>query len=684
MGKRNKSLNESVECLKGVGPKILASLEKRGIRTIGDLFFFLPLRYEDKRRICRIDEAREGEKAVIVAKVASSRPVFYRNARKKAYEAIVEDDTGSMTLKWFYWPPRYLKGLLRKGNVLLISGDTDRFGDLLQIVHPEVTLLSDEGEAETHKAVIPVYPEIEGIKQGTIRNLLSRAFQDYEHHVESLIPEELGGRHGLVSFRNACRAFHFPDNDAFETTVSHEYLERLILEEFFLFQTVMLIKRREIRKEQGMPCRRGGLFSGVLRKGLSFKLTGAQEKAIEEILKDMAGHEPMNRLLQGDVGCGKTICAVLAACNAVDSGYQVAFMAPTEILAEQHFLTVHRFFEGLGISLAYLRGNMGKERREILGNIEAGKVSVVIGTHALIQKDVVFRRLGLVIVDEQHRFGVMERKRLKHKGNMPHVLVMSATPIPRTLSLVLYGDLDVSIINAMPEGRQKIFTKIFTDDDKAKAYGILEEELDKGHQAFIVYPLVEESDKMELLNARGMAVHLKSVFPGRRIGLLHGRMRADEKERVMSAFKERKIDLLVCTTVIEVGIDIPNATLIIIEHAERFGLSQLHQLRGRVGRSIYPSKCLLVASAKRTDQAARRLKAMEKTADGFMIAEKDMEIRGPGEMLGVRQSGIPDFRVGDVRRDGEIMIRARKIAREALDIWQEDDINEIKGLLNLN
>jgi ATP-dependent DNA helicase RecG len=390
-------------------------------------------------------------------------------------------------------------------------------------------------------------------------------------------------------------------------------------------------------------------------------------------------------LVQGDVGSGKTICAVIASCAAIDSGYQVAFMAPTEILAEQHYFSIHRFFEALGISIAFLRGNMGKDRKAVLDGIQSGNTAVIVGTHAIIQKDVAFRNLGLVVIDEQHRFGVLQRRWLIEKGLTPDVLMMTATPIPRTLSMVVYGDLDVSVIDEMPKGRQGIKTKVFLEDNKTKVYEMIEGEIKAGHQVYIVYPLVVESDKVELLDATKMASYFQnSIFSQYKVGLLHGSMKAEEKEETMTRFKNRKIDILVCTTVIEVGIDVPNATMIVIEHAERFGLSQLHQLRGRVGRGAHASKCVLVTSSRRTEVATKRLRIMEKTIDGFKIAEEDMLIRGVGDMLGTRQSGIPRFRVGDIIRDIDLMLRARNICGESLPKLKMVDVKKIKEAIRDN
>ena len=483
----------------------------------------------------------------------------------------------------------------------------------------------------------------------------------------------------------AFRHIHSPEEDLYKEGPRHTHMERLILEEYMLFQSALWMNRAERKKEKGIPFRPQGPFYKKFTDTLPFALTDAQKRVIHEIENDMASAEPMNRLVQGDVGSGKTICAVIASCVAIDNNYQVAFMAPTEILAEQHYLSIHRFFEALHIPIAFLRGNMGKDRKAVLDGINNGSITVVVGTHAIIQKDVAFHKLGLVVIDEQHRFGVLQRRWLIEKGLTPDVLMMTATPIPRTLSMVVYGDLDVSVIDEMPKGRQGIKTKVFLDDDKARVYRMIEDEIKDGRQVFIVYPLVEESDKMELLDATKMASYFqKSIFSQYRVALLHGGMKAEEKERTMTRFKDRMIDILVCTTVIEVGIDVPNATMIVIEHAERFGLSQLHQLRGRVGRGAHASKCLLVTSSRRTELATKRLRIMEKTTDGFKIAEEDMLIRGVGDMLGTRQSGIPRFRVGDIIRDMDLMLRARNICGESLPKLKIAEIKKIKEAIRDN
>ena len=666
--------------VKGVGPRISAALGKRGVRTVEDLLFFLPVRYEDRREVVPIGEAKEGERAVLLGRVVTSGVIPFRRARGSGYETVMEDPTGVISLRWFR-RARFLGEVGAAGDLLLVSGVVSRFGNRLQMVHPHVIRLDHEEEVDRYREIAPVYPEVEGIKSGTLSTLIRRAFADYEDKIRSLMPEELEKRHELIPLREACRALHFPPLTGQGSEGDRECRERLAMEEFFRFQAAAMLRSREAAGPTGLKLTvTVPLFEKVVR-GLPFDLTLGQRRVIEEIGRDLGGDRPMNRLLQGDVGSGKTVVALLASAIALGNGYQAALMAPTEILAEQHYLTIHRFFERFGIPLLYLRGDMGKARAAAVAAIRVGSVSMVIGTHAMIEEDVVFKSLGLAIIDEQHRFGVLQRKALQGKGPMPHTLVMSATPIPRTLALTCYGGLDVSVIDDMPEGRRKVETMILPDSRRHRLYRLIEDELEKGHQAYMVYPMIEESENPDILSAERMARELIPRFPGRRIGLLHGRMKAEEKETVMTAFKAHEIDLLVCTTVIEVGIDVPDATLMVVEHAERFGLAQLHQLRGRVGRSTLPSLCVLVSGARKTEDSARRLKVMEETGDGFVIAEEDLKTRGPGEVLGVRQSGLPDFRVGDLVRDGELMVKARAIAEDAFEMWGNGDRDHAKAVI---
>lgn len=681
IGRPSSRLKASVLEVRGVGPRIGELLGKKGINTIEDLIYFCPIRYEDRRLVKNIGSLTEGERASVVGRVVSSKESLSRNRRKRIRTAVLEDSTGRIVLTWFRFVRQYLSALCRKGNMLFATGQVGRFGGTLQMVHPDTFLLDDEEDADSRQGILPIYSELEGIKQGTVRRIMREALADCAGSIESYIPNEIEGVYKIPTLGAAFSNLHNPDGTAFDENTQRALYRRLIIEEFFLFQAALLLKGRELKQEQGIAFEsKGALHAGLTRR-LPFELTTGQQRALDEILGDMEKAEPMNRLLQGDVGCGKTIVAIAAACVALDCAYQVAFLAPTEILAEQQYLTVHRTFEALGVRPILLRGGIGqKEKKALVEEIREGTARVVVGTHALLQEDVTFKNLGLAIIDEQHRFGVLQRKALKEKGSNPDMLVMTATPIPRTLAMVVFGDLDVSIIEGMPAGRQPIATRVFADAGRDKVYELVRRELREGRQAFLVYPLIDESDKMELRDATGMAAHLqKDVFPEFRIRLLHGRMATEEKEEIMLAFRRGEIDVLVSTTVIEVGIDIPNATVMVVEHAERFGLSQLHQLRGRIGRGAHPSKCLLVASEKQTANAVRRLKKMEETQDGFRIAEEDMSIRGPGDMLGVRQAGLPRFRVGDIVRNGDIMSQARAIAVTWLSTAPREAVERLRA-----
>jgi ATP-dependent DNA helicase RecG len=524
------------------------------------------------------------------------------------------------------------------------------------------------------KRIVPIYSETEGLYQRTLRRLMKTILEGYADEVSSPIPSEIAERQDLIDFSEAFRRVHFPlegeSIDALNLQRSDGH-RRIIFDEFFFLELGMALKKRGVALETGISFRAEGTLSQKLLNRLDFKLTRAQERVLAEIKADLEKPHPMNRLIQGDVGSGKTVVALLACLFVLECGYQAAIMAPTEVLAEQHFLNLRRWVEPLGVKVGLVTSSVkGLERENLYQRIRAGHIQLVIGTHAVIQEAVEFNRLGLAVIDEQHKFGVVQRGLLKKKGGSPDVLVMTATPIPRTLAMTVYGDLDVSLVDEMPPGRVPVETKVFPESARAKVYRIVEEEIKKGRQAFVVYPLVEESEKLDLKDATRMAEHLqKEIFPEFRVGLLHGRMKTDEKEAIMTEVQGGKIQILVATTVIEVGIDIPNASVMVVEHAERFGLSQLHQLRGRIGRGRYPSKCILLAQYRSSEEARVRLRAMEKTTDGFRIAEEDLAIRGPGEFFGIRQSGLPDFRVAHVVRDAPILIEARK---EAFRIIQED------------
>jgi ATP-dependent DNA helicase RecG len=662
--------------VRGVGPRLAKLFEKKGILTVEDALYFLPRCYEDRSHLNKISELKAGRKETGFGEILLSGVAFFQNKRKRVFEVVVGDGSGTITLKWFHGNERYLRDRFKKGHKLIFSGEVRWFNNQKEIHHPDVEIVDGDIEKDylNFKRIVPIYSETEGLYQKTLRRLVKAILDGYADELSSPIPPEIVERQDLIDFSEAFRRVHFPpEGESIEilNLQRSDGHRRIIFDEFFFLELGMALKKRGVALETGISFKTKGGLSQKLLHQLSFQLTRAQERVLAEIKEDLEKPHPMNRLIQGDVGSGKTILALLTCLDVVECGYQAAIMAPTEVLAEQHFLNLHRWVEPLGVKVALLTHTVkGSEREDLYQRIRNGDVQLVIGTHAVIQESVEFNRLGLAIIDEQHKFGVVQRGLLKKKGVNPDVLVMTATPIPRTLAMTIYGDLDVSLIDEMPPGRMPVETRVFSESARTKVYRIIEEEVRKGRQAFIVYPLVEESEKLDLKDATRMAEHLqKEVFPEFRIGLLHGRMKSDEKEAVMMEFKEGKIQILVATTVIEVGIDIPNASVMVVEHAERFGLSQLHQLRGRIGRGRYPSRCILLAQYRSSEEAKVRLRAMEKTTDGFKIAEEDLALRGPGEFFGIRQSGLPDFRVAHIIRDTPILIEARK---EAFRVIQED------------
>jgi ATP-dependent DNA helicase RecG len=662
--------------VKGVGPKLAKLFEKKGILTVEDALYFLPRCYEDRRNLKKISELKAGKKETGFGEILLSGVALYQNKRKRVFEVVVGDGSSMITLKWFRGNERYLRERFKKGRKLIFSGQVRWFNYQREIHHPDVEIVDGDIEKDylNFKRIVPIYSETEGLYQRTLRRLMKTILDGYADELSSPLPPEIVERQDLIDFSEAFRRVHFPPEGESIDLLNLQRSDghrRIIFDEFFFLEFGMAMKKRGVALETGISFRTDGALVQRLLSLLSFKLTRAQERALAEIKEDLEKPHPMNRLIQGDVGCGKTVVALLTCLHVVECGYQAAIMAPTEVLAEQHFLNLHRWLEPLGVKVALLTSSIkGSEREDLYQRIRNGDIPLVIGTHAVIQEAVEFHRLGLAIIDEQHKFGVVQRGLLKKKGENPDVLVMTATPIPRTLAMTIYGDLDISLIDEMPPGRMPVETKVFPESARTKVYRMVEEEVRKGRQAFIVYPLVEESEKLDLKDATRMAEYLqKEVFPEVRIGLLHGRMKSDEKEAIMMEFKEGRIQILVATTVIEVGIDIPNASMMVVEHAERFGLSQLHQLRGRIGRGRYPSKCILLAQYRSSEESKVRLRAMESTNDGFKIAEEDLALRGPGEFFGIRQSGLPDFRVAHIIRDTPILIEARK---EAFRLVQDD------------
>jgi ATP-dependent DNA helicase RecG len=667
-------LNDSVQYLKGIGPERAKALKTVGVESVEDLLYHIPRRYLDRSTILPIARVRPGSEVTIIGRVEAFGKA---RTRRPQFQVILKDKSGMIKLVWFS-KLTWIANLFEENDLVVASGQVTFYRGL-QMVHPELEILSKKSEEEVSEEelihtgrVIPLYPSTAELKKVWLdsrgfRRVLKPLLEKVPDLVKETLPEKIVADLGLLPLSQAMREIHFPDN----LESAEKARDRLAFDELFYLELMLALRKTKIRQEEGIIFQKpGDLVKGLL-KTLPFQLTDAQKKVLREISADMMSSNSMHRLLQGDVGSGKTIVALVAMLMAVESGYQAALMAPTEILAEQHFITIHRLLESLGLCVVMLTSSVTKaEREKILGLIKNGDSQVVIGTHALIQEKVEFSRLGLVVIDEQHRFGVMQRAKLKQKGPSPDVLVMTATPIPRSLALTAYGDLDVSVIDALPPGRKPIKTSLFMEDSRSKMHKFLEEEIGKGRQVYIVYPLVEESEKADLKAATESYEYLKEkVFPKRKLALLHGRIKSKERESIMQSFRNGEYDILVATTVIEVGVDVPNATVMVIEHAERFGLSQLHQLRGRIGRGAEQSFCLLMANPPLSLEADKRLKTMVSTNDGFKISEMDLKLRGPGEFFGTRQHGLPELRIADILTDAKLLYRSRELA---FRIIQED------------
>jgi len=665
-------LQTPLQFLKGVGPRKAADFTRAGLSTIEDLLFRFPLRYEDRSRLQTIASLREGQTVSIAGEIITAGLRGTRRPGVRIFEALLRDESGTVRLSWFN--STYLKDQIRPRTRMVVYGTFERNQWTgLQITNPQFEVIdSDEIETLHTGRIVPIYERARSITPKMQRKLVADALAGLPDDLPEPLPAGVRGALRLPDRRAALLATHFPEADqslavlnGFRTPAQR----RLILEEFFRFQVGLLLRRRESDAERkGFTIHVDDRIRQTLRSVLPFHLTAGQRQALKDIGEDMQKPQPMNRLLQGDVGSGKTIVALLASLLAMENGRQVAFMAPTEILAEQHHATIARLLAPTRFKVALLTGSVSAtSRRALLGQVAAGQIDLVVGTHAIVQEDVTFKALGLAVVDEQHRFGVMQRATLRGKGLRPDMLVMTATPIPRTLALTTYGDLDVSSIRELPPGRTPIRTTAKPESRHADIYAFVRDELEAGRQAYVIYPIIEESEKIDLKAATQMADHLAhEVFPAYRVALLHGRMKQDAKDRIMRAFAGGEIHVLVSTTVVEVGVDVPNATVMLVEHAERFGLAQLHQLRGRVGRGTHASSCILVYQFPLGDQAEERLKVLTQTTDGFVIAEKDLELRGFGDLSGTRQSGMPALRLGDLRRDFALMVEAREAAERWL------------------
>ncbi|MEO8258417.1 MAG: ATP-dependent DNA helicase RecG [Acidobacteriota bacterium] len=679
-------LSTSLQFLKGVGPRRAADLERVGLLTVEDLLYRFPIRYEDRSQLQPIAALRPGQTASIIGRVSSCGLRSTRRPGFKIFEALVTDPSGSIRATWLNQP--FLREVFSHGQQVVLFGLTEMRGGGggLQLTNPQYEMVDDaDGETVHTGRIVPVYEKTGSVTAKIQRKLVYDALQQLPEDLADPLPDAVRLRLDLPSRRAALMAAHFPPDGSpidrvnrFETPAQR----RLIFEEAFLFQLGILARRRGAAAEtKPHPIQVDDRIRESARSVLPFKLTPGQRQALKEIVEDLQRPQPMNRLLQGDVGAGKTIVALLASLVAMENGLQVAFMAPTEILADQHFVTITRLLQAARFRVALLTGaTAAAARRSQLAEIESGALHLVVGTHALVQGDVRFRQLGLVVIDEQHRFGVLQRATLRAKGLRPDVLVMTATPIPRTLALTLYGDLDVSVIRDTPPGRQPIKTAAKPESRRDDVHQFVREQLDLGRQAYVVYPLVEESEKVDLKAATEMADHLaQEVFPHYRVGLLHGRLKGDGKERVMKMFAAGELQLLVSTTVVEVGVDVPNASVMVVEHAERFGLSQLHQLRGRVGRGRHQSYCFLLYQSPLSEDGRERLRAMTDTTDGFEIAERDLGLRGAGDFFGTRQAGAPTFRLIDLVRDRD----ALELAQREAAVWFESAVPPAAALAQL-
>ena len=657
-----------VKYVKGVGPKLADTFHKRGIVTVLDLLEFFPRTYEDRRAVRQIRSLVADQMVSLTARVLKVRSFNLGRSRRKIWDVTIADSSGRISCKYFRVPYKGYFERFEPDTEVRIVGKVTLYRGNLEFHHPDIHPLGQEEEIENE--LVPIYTEIEGLSSAKLGRMVRAALSQVE--VPETLPPALVEGQGLMGLSEALRQVHQPPLEEADLFLNYRARaqRRLIFDELFTIELHMALKRAGTEREKSTPIRAAGAWGDKLRDALEFELTGAQVRSFEEIKADLAKPHPMHRLVQGDVGSGKTLVALLAASFAAEGAMQSALMVPTEILAEQHYVNAQKRLAPLGLRVAMLTGQVkGKERQVLLQALRAGEIHLLVGTHALIQDDVRFKALGLVIIDEQHRFGVDQRNKLRAKGLGPHFLVMTATPIPRTLAMTVYGDLDVSVIDELPKGRQPIVTRKTFASKRPLVMGFVKDHVAKGRQAYIVYPLVEESETLELKNAMEEYQRIREEFKEFTVGLLHGRMKAADKDEIMQRFRRGEINVLVATTVIEVGVDVPNANIMVIEHAERFGLSQLHQLRGRVGRGSFKSYCVLVLGYALSEEATKRAEIMEQTNDGFKIAEADLEMRGPGEFLGTRQSGLPGFKLANLVRDVQILQDAR---RAAFDVVAED------------
>ncbi len=657
MSAPERTLADSIRYVKGVGPAREVLLGRLGIFTAEDLLFFFPRRYEDRSVLTPLASLRPGETLSAIARVVALERRKTAKRNLSIATALVSDGKAVVKAVWFNRPG--IERYLVPGVRVALYGAVEARGGAVQFSNPEYEVLDEDEDPEDALGIVPIYPATAGLAQKTLRRVMRTAMEEYLPLLEEFLPDGIRRRNDLGELRPSVRELHFPTTrDGWR-----EARRRLAFDELFLLQTGLAMRRhRSGDAPKALPLSRGPLVQAYLERHLPFTLTEGQRRAAEDIFSDMRGTVPMNRLLQGDVGSGKTVVAVLALLAALDGGAQGAFLAPTEILSKQHYDRMRPSFEALGVSCALLTGSLPqKEKKGIHDGLESGDISVVIGTHALLSEGVSFARLGVAVVDEQHRFGVLQKQTFRSKGESPHVLVMTATPIPRTLTLTVFGDLSVSVIPELPPGRKPVVTRAISPKRLPGLLRFLGERMEAGERVFWICPLIKESEKMDLAAATARYEHLAAHFQRETVGLLHGRMSGAEKDAVMGDFQRGALSLLVSTTVVEVGVDVPEATVMVVEDATRFGLSQLHQLRGRVGRGDREGHCILIASPS-LPEARERIASFCATTDGFLIAEADLKLRGPGEVCGVRQSGITDFRVADLLRDRKLLDVARSEA----------------------
>ncbi|NLM03946.1 MAG: ATP-dependent DNA helicase RecG [Clostridiales bacterium] len=647
-------LKKSIQYVKGVGPKRLTLLNRLNIFNIEDMIYHFPRDYDNRSHYKNIKDLQIGDKTTIRGVISGNSQYIRINKNRNIVKYLVRDNTGFITITFFNQP--YMRNKFKPNDKIILNGQVKGSSYGLEIINPAYEIIPNLEYKTKLDSINPIYPSTEGFSQGQLIKIQQNVLDMVKNKIIDYMPENIKKENKLCDLNFALKNIHFPDSVQALRVAKY----RLVFDEFFLLQLALMQFKNQIINNKNTVPLKSNEGVDLLIDSLPFKLTAAQIKVLQEIMQDMEKATPMNRLVQGDVGSGKTIIAIIALYKAVINGCQGALMAPTEILAEQHYISLTKILRPMGIKIGLLTGSLSKkEKEEISQGIKDGKVQIVVGTHALIQETVHFASLGLVVTDEQHRFGVRQRAILADKGNNPHVLVMTATPIPRTLALILYGDLDISIIDELPPGRKSIKTYGLTLDKRNQAYDFAKKELEQGRQVYIVCPLVEESENLDVSAAIDIRDELATTyFSDYEVGLLHGKMNPKEKESIMKKFLKNEIHVLVSTTVIEVGVNVPNATIMIIENAERFGLAQLHQLRGRVGRGHSQSFCILLHNNK-SETAKERIKIMEETTDGFVISEKDLQIRGPGEFFGIRQHGLPDFKIANVFRHMKILKRAQ-------------------------